>query len=259
MADISLRDQLQPGLLDRLSDDERFVTYIRAQIPERELERLQVRGRDLLDILTARGLRQCPPQWGLNPDAGELDLWTSAVGRSIALQPLREMVIRPPGAPAGVALQSFCRFTARATLNAQTETLDRRLFTMRRLRESVLRDLGWLLNSASIDSSEDLARYPQVRSSVVNFGLPSTAGKSISSIDVGRFAQRIERAINSFEPRLSKVRVQHESIGESTTGFALAFRVEAELWGQPLPQQIVMRTSIDVETGSVVVSDAGAR
>src|SRR3546814_4276554 len=43
----------------------------------------------------------------------------------------------------------------------------------RGLRESLLRDLGWLLNSRNLASVQDLSAYPEVARSVVNFGLRS--------------------------------------------------------------------------------------
>jgi type VI secretion system protein ImpF len=260
MAEISLREQLQPGLLDRLSDDERFVSLIHIQTSGQDLERLGIRSREIGEILSARALRPCPPPADGEPAApGEVDLWFTAIGRSFGIQSLRELVLKPPGAPTGVALQSFCRISARASLNLQTETMDRRLFTMRRLREAVLRDLAWLLNSASYDTSEELARYPQVRKSVLNFGMPSLAGKHLSSVDAVDVARRIEQAIACFEPRLSRVHVQPAAHTDDARGFALAFTIEAELWGQPLPQSIAVRTSFDVETGHAVLTDVGSR
>jgi predicted component of type VI protein secretion system len=36
----------------------------------------------------------------------------------------------------------------------------------------------------------------------------------------------------------------------------LSFKIDAELWGQPVAQHLVLRTSIDVDTGDVRISDA---
>jgi len=97
-----------------------------------------------------------------------------------------------------------------------------------------------------------------VRRSVYNFGLPNLAGKPMSSIDVESLSGQVAAAISFFEPRLSSVRVTPEERVPGGASFALAFQVEAELWGQPLPQHIIMRTSIDLDTGVVSVSDANA-
>lgn len=259
MAELILREQLQPGLLDRLADDERFlvITQLTCKMPE--LKRIGVSLQNLLDLLKARGFRQTGPGTRLGEELGadEQDIWLSSPGRSASLQQLRELAIHAPGDSRGVALQSLCRIQARAVLNDQVESLERRTFTMRRLRESVFRDLNWLLNSSSLDSIDDLIRYPQVANSVVNYGMPSLAGTPRSSIDVKVTADRIARAIKNFEPRLAKVRVIPER-GETGGEFALEFRIEAELWGQPVPQELVMRTRIDLNTGEARLEAPGA-
>jgi type VI secretion system protein ImpF len=258
MAELSLREQLQPGLLDRLSDDERFVSQIQIRLPRAELERLRVRTDDLANILSGLGLKSiaapAPPI-----SADDEELWFTAPGRSMGLQQIKEFVIKPPGAPGGVTLGSFGRIQARALLNTQTESLDKRVFTMRRLREAVFRDISWLLNSMSLDSTEDLAAYPEVERSVLNYGMPTLAGKQMSAIDPQETAERIARAIAAFEPRLSKVRVVPERRAYGDENFAVAFQVEADLWGQPVAQHLVLRTSIDLHSGEIRVSEAAAR
>lgn len=258
MAELSLREQLQPGLLDRLTDDERFVTQIQVSARRPELERLRIKISELGDILAGIGLKAIPaPVPGSSED--EHDYWFVAAGRSVGLQQIKEFVIKPPGAPAGVALSTFCRVQGRALLNAQTESLDKRVFTMRRLRDAVFRDITWLLNSMSLDSTEDLSRYPEVERSVLNYGMPTLAGRQMSSIDPKTTAERIARAIAAFEPRLSKVRVSPERRTYGEENFAVAFQVEADLWGQPVSQHMVLRTSIDLNSGEIRVSEAAAR
>jgi type VI secretion system protein ImpF len=258
MAELSLREQLQPGLLDRLTDDERFVTQIHICARRSELERLRIRIPEFTDILAGLGLKAIaapvPPVSG-----DEHEFWFAAPGRSMGFQQIRELVIKPPGAPAGVALSTFCRVQGRALLNLQTESTDKRVFTMRRLREAVFRDITWLLNSMSLDSTEDLSQYPEVERSVLNYGMPTLAGRQMSSIDPQVTAERIARAISTFEPRLSKVRVHPEERAYGDENFAVAFQVEAELWGQPVSQHLVLRTSIDLNSGAILVSEAAAR
>jgi type VI secretion system protein ImpF len=258
MADLSLREQLQPGLLDRLSDDERFVTEILVAARRSELERLKLKASELGDILAGLGLKgvaaPAPPA-----SADEHEFWFATPGRTAGLQQIKELSIKPPGAPAGVTLGSFCRVQGRALLNSQTESLDKRVFTMRRLRDAVFRDITWLLNSMSLDSTEDIARYPEVERSVLNYGLPTLAGRQMSSIDPKETAERIARAISTFEPRLSSVRVTPERHKQGDEGFAVAFQVEADLWGQPVSQHLVLRTSIDLNSGEIRVSEAATR
>ena len=53
------------------------------------------------------------------------------------------------------------------------------------------------------------------------------------------------------------LRVTPEMSERATRRTRLAFRIEAQLWGQPAPQQLVLRTRIDVDSGSVNVADSG--
>lgn len=261
MADLSLRERLQPSLLDRLVDDERLLTLFELTTSVPELQRLGIGERDFNQLLTAQGLRPADPEHPgprHSPEGDSLGwLYVAPVGRVSPAQ-LKGFVLKPPGAVEGVTLQSFCTVEARNILNAEVESAERRLLSMRRLRESVCRDLVSLLNAVSLDTSDDLTRYPHVRDSILNFGMPSLAGVAVVSIDALETATRIEQAINRFEPRLRKVRVTPEVARDPTDGHALSFKIDAELWGQPVPQHLVLRTRIDTDSGNVTVADAGA-
>jgi len=255
MAELSLKERLQPALLDRLLDDARYVTRYRIVVPQAEMQRLQIGVVDLSAILSGQGLK--PESDDVKPEitATETVLNLVAAGSTSPAQ-IKSLIIRPPGAPAGIAMQAFAQIESVATLNTQPEAADRRNISMRRLREIVQRDLGWLLNSASLDTTEDLKPYPQVARSVVNFGMPSFAGTAVHSIDPQATADRIREAIETFEPRLGKVQVIPEA-DERRDAMTLSFRIEGELWGQPVSQHVVLQTRIDVETGDVRIGEAG--
>ena len=40
---------------------------------------------------------------------------------------------------------------------------------------------------------------------------------------------------------------------------AMSFDIEAELWAQPLPLRLFLRTAVDLETGSIDVVDLGGK
>ena len=258
MAQLSLRERLQPALLDRLIDDERLLTRYEFAFKRSELQRLGIPERDLTGILTAQGLRADDDAATGPSDATTLRLALTAPGGRVSLVQLKALVLKPPGKPTGAPLQSFCEITARNVVNNTSESGELRAVSMRRLRDYVCRDLGALLNCASLDAIVDLAAYPHVQGSVLNFGMPSLAGRTARSVDPQQIAGTIEAAIRRFEPRLSAVRVQPEMSEEGNETHVLAFRIEAQLWGQPMPQQLVLRTSIDVDSGNVSVAESGA-
>ena len=261
MAELSLRERLQPALLDRLEDDERYLTIFYIEVGRAELARLDLGERELLDILFAQGLRIVEDDEGGTADAAGEDPphWRlfAPTGR-VSPAHLKALVLRPPGAPEGVAVHELCRIETRNVPNTMLESSERRNVSMRRLRECVLRDVGSLLNALNLETSIDLERYPRVQRSVLNYGMRSLAGRSAVAVDSVKTAAGIEAAIRRFEPRLRKVHVSPETRDERHDGHQLSFRIDAELWGQPVPQQLILRTRIETDTGNVIVSDSGA-
>ena len=55
----------------------------------------------------------------------------------------------------------------------QQEAREQRVMSKRQLRQAVLRDLAWLFNATRLESGVDLSKVPEVRRSVLNFGLPA--------------------------------------------------------------------------------------
>ena len=262
MAELSLRERLQPTLLDRLVDDERLLTIFEISVSRAELLRLELNERTFADIIAAQHLRHTGTvaQPGDADSPGDLLVWqfVAPSGR-VSLGQLKALVLKPPGAPQGIALQGFCRIEARNVLNDTAEPAERRYVSMRRLREYVHRDLAALLNSLSLDVSVDLTRYPHVQRSVLNYGMRSMAGVAAASVDPAKTAADIETAIKRFEPRLKSVRVALETERAAADGHHLSFRVEADLWCQPAPQHLVLRTRIDTETGNVGIAETSAK
>lgn len=257
MAELSLKDRLQPALLDRLTDDERTVTVFRLTLDH---ERLRAHGLSEPDVeraLGLQGLRPVGPSVSVGPDATMRDY--QAVVRSSGQVSPRALRVRAASGPPDIPLTEFCQIEATASVNSQLESPERRAMSMSRLREAVLRDLGWLFNASGMDDIVDLEPYPEVRRSVLNFGLRSLAGRPVSSIDLHDVCRRIRDAITFFEPRLSHVRVTPEIRDGPDAGLTVSFLVEAELWGQPMAQQLSLRTSIDVESGDVVVDARAVR
>ncbi|MHB8815124.1 MAG: type VI secretion system baseplate subunit TssE [Steroidobacteraceae bacterium] len=260
MAELSLRERLQPALLDRLADDERYLTIFQIESTRAELARLKLAEREWLDILFAQGLRAVEDgDRGATAQGQDKLHWRLFVptGR-LSPASLKTLVLKPPGAPQGVAVQDFCRIETHNVPNAMIESSQHRAVSMRRLRECVLRDVAALLNALNLETHVDLERYPCVQRSVLNYGMRSLAGLSAAAVDPMRTAAGIEEAIRRYEPRLRKVRVAPETREGAQDGHQLSFRIDAELWGQPAPQQLVLRTRIETDTGNATVSDSGA-
>lgn len=140
------------------------------------------------------------------------------------------------------------------------EARNRRVLTTAQLRERVLRDLNWLLNSVWLEATTDLSECPFVAHSVLNYGVPDFAGLTSSSIDAFALERIVRQAILNFEPRIQsntlRVRVvgQQDEMGPN----ALTFEIEGELWARPIPIELFLKTEVDLETGHISVREFAA-
>lgn len=138
------------------------------------------------------------------------------------------------------------------------ESSEKQTVSLRRLRQLVLRDLAWLLNTTNLATQEDLDVYPEVRGSVLNYGLAELSGHLVSSVDITRVEQMLRKSIQDFEPRILsstvKVRALTNQAGEEHN--QLMFEIEGELWGVPTPSHLLVRTKVDLEEGDVTITDA---
>jgi type VI secretion system protein ImpF len=139
------------------------------------------------------------------------------------------------------------------------ESRDKRILSPSKLRECVRRDLTWLLNTTHLAALEDLSEQPEVQRSVLNYGMPDFAGRTASSVDIRAMERLITKVIADFEPRLlkSSVKVRVVADPEKMSHNAMCFQIEAELWAQPLPLRLFLRTEIDLESGAATVVDTG--
>jgi type VI secretion system protein ImpF len=93
---------------------------------------------------------------------------------------------------------------------------------------------------------------------VLNYGMPSLAGRSVKSLDLRRIARTVEEAILQFEPRLTHVRVAPDTERDSDE-HEFHLRIDAQLWSLPASQRVVLRTRISTDSGQASVTDLGGR
>ena len=149
------------------------------------------------------------------------------------------------------------RLTDRAP-ETRSESRDRRVLSVTKLREAVLRDLAWLLNTGHLETTDDLDDYPNVRDSVLNYGMPDITGLTASGTDTSALEKSVREAVLRFEPRILpntvRVGVSHD---ETTMGRnSMVFTIEGQLWAEPTPISLYLKTEVDLETGDVAVTDA---
>jgi type VI secretion system protein ImpF len=129
------------------------------------------------------------------------------------------------------------------------------------LRKSVLRDLAWLFNTTQVLDAETAEAWPQVRNSVLNYGLPPLAGTHASSIDFPRLERALRQAIIDFEPRILadsvsvKAQLERDSLDHHNV---ISLNIAGLLWAQPIPIELLLRTQLDLESGQNRVDETVA-
>lgn len=132
------------------------------------------------------------------------------------------------------------------------ESLASRSKNLRQLKQSVRRDLEWLLNTRQV------ARVPEnlkeANNSVATFGLPDFTILNIDSADDQKLIkQEIEEAIKRFEQRLEGVIVSVEPV--RSTDRVLRFRIDARLKVDPAPEPITFDTVLQLGSGEYQVQE----
>jgi type VI secretion system protein ImpF len=139
------------------------------------------------------------------------------------------------------------------------ESREKRVLSPLRLRDSVKRDLSWLFNAVHMSTVEELDEFPHVQRSTLNYGFPDLAGRTVSTIDTATMERIMRRVIWDFEPRLirNSVKVKLVADPDRMGHNAMSFAIEADLWSQPLPMRLYLKTDLDLEDGSVRISEVG--
>jgi type VI secretion system protein ImpF len=133
------------------------------------------------------------------------------------------------------------------------EPLKSRSKSLRELKQSVRRDLEWLLNTRC--HTEDMAEgLKEVGESLFTYGLSdfsSLSDKNPGDQKVLRSA--IETALRNFEPRLQDVVVTAEPI--DTLQRLMRFRIEARLRVDPIPEPVTFDTVLQLGNGQYQVQE----
>lgn len=137
----------------------------------------------------------------------------------------------------------------------QDERKDR-VVSLSAYRKGFLRDLLWLLSSSRHMDGESLQTYDNVKTSSLNYGIRNLCGRMSESIDSYELEQDISRAIEAFEPRISRDSLEVRMVENvwKRKQNELTLEIRGFLWAQPTPQEMLINTRVDLETGEVVLA-----
>jgi type VI secretion system protein ImpF len=133
----------------------------------------------------------------------------------------------------------------------QQESRNQRVMSAQKYRQAVLRDLAWLLNTYANDERDGLDEFEEVPSSVLNFGVQNVAGVTASSLSVDDMRYRLTEALRRFEPRIipDTISIVMTADQEEMSNRSIRFEIRGNLWTQPIPESLFIKTELDLETG----------
>ena len=131
------------------------------------------------------------------------------------------------------------------------EPIASRSKSLRQLKQSVRRDLEWLLNTRQVAGGIP-SELKETSNSVAAYGLPDFTALSIDSAsDQKQIKHEIEETVRRFEQRLEGVTVSIE--GGRATDRVLRFRIDARLKVEPAPEPITFDTMLQLGSGQYTV------
>jgi type VI secretion system protein ImpF len=107
----------------------------------------------------------------------------------------------------------------------------------------------------------NLDAYPEIKRSVLNYGLPAMSGLCFSGTDVRDLERQLRQAVLNFEPRLiaDTLTIKAETNKKGLNHHNLVtFKISAQLWAQPAPVELTLQTDIDLENGQCRIAEARA-
>ena len=123
------------------------------------------------------------------------------------------------------------------------------------LRATIRRDLAWLLNTTNLGASAALEHYPHVATSVLNYGVPDLAGKSLQRRTILQRAREIRTAIRAFEPRLEPTSLMVEPVDPGDAGKTVGFLIHGDITGAAHRMPVKIRTEIEPDSAAVTVAE----
>lgn len=221
----AIREAVQPSLWDRLKDD---VYELGAEIAAltRDLGK-ELGGDAAVAALLAGGAR------AIAADAA-LDDHQRGLAHRLLLITQRQHLLEEGGV---VVTPDVLREAVRRDIEM--------LFNIERLEADYLLTERQLIGSES--PAELLRDYPEVRRSVLNYGVPAFSGRRGSDFDPEALARELKEVLTIFEPRLKRETIRvHVTTGEKT---GLRIQIDALLMLSPVPERLRLSTTVDLDSG----------
>jgi type VI secretion system protein ImpF len=135
------------------------------------------------------------------------------------------------------------------------ESRTQRVISLQRYRQGVLRDLEWLFSASAHLPHEGESRfalqdYPEAFKSVINYGTRHLFG--LVAPNMRELEKQLLEALYTFEPRILRNSLK---IRTQMAGNMISLDVQGELWANPVPEQLHIKTMLDLQSGYCSLGD----
>ena len=136
------------------------------------------------------------------------------------------------------------------------ESRTQRIVSLQRYKAGVLRDLEWLFNAIGHFPEEEAGEltfgdYEDAFRSVLNYGIRQLYGRLAP--DLEEIEHQLTSALIVFEPRINR---QTLKVKVTLDRNLLSIDLTGELWVNPLPEKLFVKTLLDLESSQCSLREA---
>lgn len=123
------------------------------------------------------------------------------------------------------------------------------------LRREVARDLDALMNTIALESTLDLEDHDYVRNSVLNFGFPDIANRTVDELAVSDIKDEIRSTLVRYEPRLRRGSIAiSRDYSVDTAALKIRYLVHADLLCNPVNVPVEFVADVEVGSGKILIT-----
>ena len=130
------------------------------------------------------------------------------------------------------------------------DSLGEGFVTRKKIRSVLQHDLTLLFNTINHETELNSDAWPELASSVINYGIPPFSGGYASEMPWTTVEKMLRTAITRFEPRLIPETLSIMPLPEEGDN-RLHFKIQAFIDMEPYPLEFVLKSSVDLENHDV--------
>ncbi|MEM7188362.1 MAG: type VI secretion system baseplate subunit TssE [Pseudomonadota bacterium] len=145
----------------------------------------------------------------------------------------------------------------RVLANRRATSTGRRSLSDSALKALLSDDLAALLNTVNLDSAapEVIGDLPNVRKSILNFGLQDMANKTIDERErIDGIKDDLLQAIREYEPRLIGRTIQVSRDKANEDDLTIRFVISSDMRADPVPTSVEFVTEVELDSGDITIN-----